>query len=67
MVDTTELKNVMARSGLKTVHICRTLGISGSSYQNKLHNRTEFTYSEVMKLCRMLNITDDERTKIFCA
>lgn len=67
MVNTTALKDVMARSGLKTVHICRMLGISGSSYQNKLHNRTEFTYSEVMKLCRMLNITDDERTKIFCA
>ena len=67
MVDTNALKDAMRRSGLKTEHICHMLSISGSSYRNKLYNRTEFTYSEVMKLCRMLEISDAERKKIFCA
>lgn len=58
MTDSERLKSIIADSGLKFSYIAEKIGLkSPTSLYNKIDNRTEFTVSEVSKLCEVLGIT----------
>lgn len=68
MVDTAMLRKIIKESGLKLFYIAERLDISAYSFTRKIENRSEFTASEIDKLCDVLNITDvNERFAIFFA
>jgi hypothetical protein len=41
------------------------LGITPKTFIDKRMNRSEFTASEIKKLCDILNIKEKERSRIF--
>lgn len=57
MVNTLELKEIIAHSGKSVSHLARAIGISRSAFYNKMNNDSEFLSSEVNKLCEELEIT----------
>lgn len=68
MTDTIKLKQVIAKSGLKTSAICERTGIKQSTLYNKLNDRAgEFTVTEAQALSNALNLTDKQRKEIFFA
>ena len=59
------LKKKIEDSGLKQIHISEQLGIDRGSLYNKLNGKSEFTMTEIVNLCRVLNIDDKEKIQIF--
>lgn len=59
------LEKKIEGSGLKKVFIAEQIGIDRASLRNKMIGKTEFTMSEIGKLCKVLNLTDKEKVKIF--
>lgn len=66
MIDTKLLKAAIAKKGLTQAEVARKVGISSQSFSGKLNNKTEFQLSEVIKLCKMLDISE-EKDRIFFA
>lgn len=66
MIDTRLLKAAIAKKGLTQAEVAKKMGISSQSLNGKLHNKTEFQLSEVMVLCKMLDI-GVEKDRIFFA
>lgn len=58
MTDTNLLMELINQKGLKLKAIAKALDLSPYGLSNKIHNRTEFTTSEVDQFCRMLDIHD---------
>ena len=50
-------------SGLKKGYIAEQLGISRASLISLLNNKVEFKTSQLVVMCRLLNITDNEEVK----
>lgn len=50
-------------SGLKKGYIAEQLGISKASLTSLLNNKVEFKTSQLVVMCRLLNITDNEEVK----
>lgn len=67
MTNTAQLKNVIRESGMKKTYIAKEMGITNQSLHNKLSNRREFKASEIIKLCDLLSISNEERDHIFFA
>ena len=68
MTDITALKTKIDGSGLKREFIAEKLGISRHALYQKANGITEFTTTEVQKLCGLLDITDlFEKERIFFA
>ena len=58
MTDTKMLEELIDKSGLKRGFIAQTLNISNQALYNKIRNITEFKPSEIVIMCKLLNITD---------
>lgn len=68
MSDTKLLREKINNSGIKLVFIADKLGLSPQGLRNKLSNKSEFTASEIVSLCEILNIKSlKERESIFFA
>lgn len=68
MVNSAMLESVIRESGIKRSAIMKYIGIkSYSTFRDKIHNRTEFTASEIQKLCEILHLDKDQREAIFFA
>ena len=68
MVNTDLLKQLIGQKGLKYSFIAKKLGISDTSWRNKLENKTSFKLGEVSILCQLLEIIDLElKEKVFFA
>lgn len=68
MTDTVLLKQYIEASGYKMEFIAKELGISRAALYQKINNITEFTASEVNKMCDLLRIRKlTEKEKIFFA
>ena len=68
MTDSERLKKKIQDSGLLRVAILRKLGIkSYATLRAKVDGESEFTVSEIDKLCKMLDIGRSEREAIFFA
>lgn len=64
-VDFDLLNQKIKDAGYKKCYICECLGLSKQGFWKKLHGITPFRIVEVNFLCNLLNITVDERVKIF--
>lgn len=67
MTDSMLLKERINLSGYKLGYIAEQLGISRYSLYQKVGNKREFSISEMLKLCEILNIEKEERDEIFFA
>ncbi len=67
MTDTKELNAAIARMGMTKKVIAAALGLSPAGFWKKLSNVSEFKAAEIKKLQRLLNLSDDERDRIFFA
>lgn len=67
MTNTKLLEKHIMLSGLKYKYIAEKLGLSYYSLRKKLDNITEFTASEIDILCEVLNLSVEERMRIFFA
>lgn len=65
MTNTELLKLKVEESGLKVIYICNQLGISPQGYYSKLRDGSDWTYTQVVILKRLLHLTDDEADLIF--
>ena len=65
MTDTNALQSKITDSGLKKTFIAEKLGLTYPGYQNKETGKTEFTGSEIATMRQLLNLSEDETTKIF--
>ena len=66
MTNTKLLQRVIDDSGLKRNAILEMMGFKAySTLREKIENRREFTASEIIRLCEILNLTNDQREAIF--
>ncbi len=66
MTDTELLKKKIDESGLKINFIAEQLGLSRSGMYNKINAESEFTQTEIIRLCEILKIKSrTERDLIF--
>ena len=52
---------------LKLTFIARALKLSREGFYKKLNNQTEFKASEIVKMQEILNLSNEQRDKIFFA
>lgn len=67
MTDEKEFEIMLLKHNTTKRKIANLLGISLSGLYNKLSNVSEFKASEIQKIATMLNLTVEEREKIFFA
>lgn len=67
MTDTLEFKAVMIKRGLTLKKLANLVGISNTTLSYKINNKREFTSSEMEAIREALNLTEDERNRIFFA
>jgi DNA-binding phage protein len=65
MVDTDRLNKLMDASGLKRRYIAEQAEMTRQSLHNKTQGKTEWKASEIVSVCRTLNINDKLRDEIF--
>lgn len=67
MTDALELDYAIKKAGLDRPKVAKILGISLMALFNKIHNRSEFKASEIASLKQALNLTNEQRDRIFFA
>ena len=67
MTDSEALNKVIENSGLKLTFIARALKLSREGFYKKLNNQTEFKASVIVKMQEILNLSNEQRDKIFFA
>ncbi len=67
MTNTKLLRSYIGKSGYKLVFIAKQLDITYAGLLKKINNETEFKASEIQILCDLLNISLEDREKIFFA
>lgn len=59
------LNDKIRESGMKKNFLAEQIGIDRVSLYNKLAGKTEFTVTEIIKLCDALKLNDREKKQIF--
>lgn len=67
MTDIELLKKAIERSGLKISFIADKMGISRQAFHVKLKSSHTFRANEILNLSKILNLSFEEREKIFFA
>lgn len=67
MVDTQLLDSKIESSGLKKSFIVEKLGLSRFGFDKKIKGINPFRVAEIYVLCDLLNISEEEKRKIFFA
>ena len=68
MTNTEVLKNLIKDKGFKITYVAKHLGLSYQGFKNKLENKSDFTSTEIIKLCEILSLNDSSyRDSIFFA
>ena len=67
MVDLGMLKKRIEDSGMTMVAIASKSGMIRETLYNRLNGKGEFTASEMMALCKALNLPNEDRDRIFFA
>lgn len=65
MTNTELLQEKLNNSGYKMTFVAKELGITYQALLNKLNNKREFTYGEIISLGRLLHLKGKEVNKIF--
>lgn len=55
-MDYSKLKGLMREKGVTQAELAKKIGISESSLNLKLNDKTEFKQREISKICEILNI-----------
>ena len=58
MTNSKKLREIIDRNGYKLSFVASKLGLTRNGLMNKVNNVTDFTISEVQKLCKLLKIDD---------
>ena len=67
MTDLKMLEDVIRASGMTMVALSKKSGIKRETLYNRLKGVGEFKVSEMMGISRALNISDEQRERIFFA
>ena len=67
MTDSLELDYAIKKAGLNRQKVAGLLDVSQMAFFNKIHNRTEFKASEIVALKKLLNLSNEQRDRIFFA
>ena len=67
MTDSLELDYAIKKAGLDRQKVAGLLVVSQMAFFNKIHNRTEFKASEIVALKELLNLSNEQRDRIFFA
>lgn len=65
MTNTELLQEKLNSSGYKMTFVAKELGITYQALLNKLNNKREFIYGEIISLGRLLHLTGAEVDRIF--
>lgn len=65
MTNTALLREKIDESGYKLRFVAKQIGITYAGFLKKINNETEFKASEIQRLKELLNLSDEERDKIF--
>lgn len=65
MTNTAKLKAAIVERGMIQKQVAKQIGISTTSFNYKLNNKTEFKASEIGKLVDVLRLTADKTVQIF--
>ena len=65
MTNTELLQEKLNNSGYKMTFVAKELGITYQALLNKLNNKREFTYGEIISLGQLLHLKGKEVNKIF--
>lgn len=64
-MDALLLSDIIDNSNFTKTEIAEQLGITRQGLYDKLNEKTEFKSSEIKTLSRLLNLSNDQRDKIF--
>jgi len=67
MTDGLLFKELIKSKKITLEEIAAVVGITRQGLEKKLTNRSEFKVSELVKLCEFLNLTEEQKQKIFFA
>ena len=65
MTDSKALRSAVTYRGIKYKTLAAILGITPYGLQKKIDNRSEFKASEIVKLATALQLSEQDRDKIF--
>ena len=65
MVNKNELSAARMKAGLTQEEVAKQLGISPNTYGKKEAGHSDFKLTEVLRLCKILEISASDRDKIF--
>ena len=65
MLDVEALRGKIKESGMTITAISRKMQISRATFYNKLNGKSEFRVLEVMRLGHILNLSSEEKKRIF--
>lgn len=67
MTNTNLLEQVIANSGYKKQFLASEIGLSYQGFLNKIQNKQDFRAKEIMILCELLHISNEQKEAIFFA
>lgn len=67
MVNTQLLDDRIKQSGLRVGFIVEKLGLSRNGFDKKRKGKTPFRTAEIYVICDLLNLNDEDKTRIFFA
>jgi transcriptional regulator with XRE-family HTH domain len=67
MTNTLEFKAMMIRKGYTAERLAEDICLSQQSLSYKVNNKREFTATEINNISKVLNLTLEEKEKIFFA
>lgn len=65
MTNVSELKELIADSGLKKGYIAERLGLTRAGYMKKENGESEFVASEVAEMSKILSLSNAQVKRIF--
>jgi len=65
MTDTDKIKKFIRMKGFTLETLAKEIGISRTTLSYKINNQVEFTANEIKKIQVALNLSDEQRDKIF--
>lgn len=65
MIDYELLKSKINKSGIKIYALAEACGLTSQGLYNKLNRKNDFRYTEIVCLCKALNLSNQDRTAIF--
>ena len=66
-MNASKLRGKIAESGMTIGEFCEKAGFKRSTFDRKIHGKSDFTLCEARRIINVLQLTDDETRNIFFA